>query len=77
MQSKGLSRVFSNTTAQKHQFLTAIHYIFTKGTVVVIRDNMVHEAPNIYYLALQEKAKSLRIILSFKHALVHGAEMVW
>ena len=29
LQSKGLSRVFSNTTVQKHQFLTAIHYIFT------------------------------------------------
>ena len=31
LQSKGLSRVFSNTTVQKHQFCTQGYYILTNG----------------------------------------------
>ena len=28
LQSKGLSRVFSNTTVQKHQFLTVLSFLY-------------------------------------------------
>ena len=34
LQSKGLSRVFSNTTVQKHQFLATQLYVVTNGKVL-------------------------------------------
>ena len=36
LQSKGLSRVFSNTTVQKHQFFSALHNIVLHRYIYVI-----------------------------------------
>ena len=33
LQSKGLSRVFSNTTAQKHQFFDAQHFLWSNSNI--------------------------------------------
>ena len=42
LQSKGLSRVFSNTTVQKHQFFSAQLSLLLKLTLLVLLFNVAH-----------------------------------
>ena len=37
LQSKGLSRVFSNSTAQKHQFFGAQHFLWSQSCILFIK----------------------------------------
>ena len=41
MQSKGLSRVFSNTTAQKHQFFGGTGYVYSMEYYSAIKKNEI------------------------------------
>ena len=42
LQSKGLSRVFSNTTVQKHQFFSTQLFLLLKLTYLVLLFNVAH-----------------------------------
>ena len=77
LQSKGLSRVFSNTTVQKHQFFTAqlfftvqlSHpYMTTGKTIALTRQNFVGKVTSLLFNLLS------RLVITFlprsKHLLI-------
>ena len=78
LQSKGLSRVFSNTTVQKHQFFGAVFFIvqtshpfMTTGKAIALtRHNFVIRVMSLLFNMLS------RMVITFspriKHLLIHG-----
>ena len=70
LQPKGLSRVFSNTTVQKHQFLGAqlsllLHpYMTTEKTIALTRQNFVGKVMSLLFNMLSAAAKSLQSCLT-------------
>ena len=61
LQSKGLSRVFSNTTVQKHQFFSAqlssqsnshIHYMITGKIIALTRRTFVGKVMSLLFIYL-------------------------
>ena len=77
LQSKGLSRVFSNTTVQKHQFFGAqlslqsnshIQYMTTGKTITLTRRTFVGKAMSLLFNMLS------RLVITFhprsKHLLI-------
>ena len=62
LQSKGLSRVFSNTTLQKHQFFgtqLSHPYMTTGKTIVLIRRTFVSKVMSLFFNMLS------RLVLAF------------
>ena len=74
LQSKGLSRVFSNTTAQKHQFCSAQpssqsnSHIHTGKTIALTRGTLVGKVTSLLFNMLS------RLVITFlqrsKHLLI-------
>ena len=73
LQSKGLSRVFSNTTVQKHQFFGAqlsskplSHpYMTTAKTIALTRRTFVGKVMSLFFYMLS------RLVLTFLHRSKH------
>ena len=77
MQSKGLSRVFSNTTVQKHQFFSAqlslwsnshIQYMTTGETIALTRQTFVGKVMSLLYNMLSRLV--IASLPSSKHLLI-------
>ena len=59
LQSKGLSRVFSNTTVQKHQFLWSHPYTTTGRTIALTRQTFVGKVMSLLFNMLS------RLVITF------------
>ena len=74
LQSKGLSRVFSNTTVQKHQFFAAqlslYPYMTTGKTIALTRQNFVGKVMSLLFnmlsrLVIDFLPRSKRLLVSW------------
>ena len=60
LQSKGLARVFSNTTVQKHQFFQLSHpYMTTGKTIALTRQTFVGKVMSVFFNTLS------RLVITF------------
>ena len=75
LQSKGLSRVFSNTAVRKHQFFgtqlfwgsnSHIQYMTTGKTIALTRQTFVGKIMSLLFKILS------RFVMAFLHAIVYG-----